>query len=101
MISNKLKTIEKVVNFFQKNYSFHFNNLDKKIDNIIKSTDFDLLKKNEIEFGFPETVGKNFFRKGTSNQWKHILTKDQVLSIEKKFYPLMKKIGYKIVYYNK
>ena len=101
MISNKLKTIEKIVNFFQENYSFEFNNLDKKIDNIIKSTDFDLLKKNEVEFGFPEAVGKKFFRKGTSNQWENILTKDQVLSIEKKFYPLMKKIGYKIVYYKK
>ena len=87
--------------FFQENYSFEFNNLDKKIDNIIKSTDFDLLKKHEVEFGFPEAVGKKFFRKGTSNQWENILTKDQVLSIEKKFYPLMKKIGYKIVYYNK
>ena len=101
MISNKLKTIEKLVNFFQKNYSFQFDNLDKKIDNIIKSTDFNLLKKNEVEFGFPEAVGKKFFRKGALKQWEHILTKDQVLSIEKKFYPLMKKIGYKIVYYKK
>ena len=68
----------------------------KKLDELNEDCDF-----ATVEFGFPEAVGKKFFRKGTSNQWEYILTKDQVLSIEKKFYQLMKKIGYKIVYYKK
>ncbi len=101
MVSNKLKVIEKIVYFFQNNYSFQFNNLDIKTKNIIKSTDFELLKQNEAKFGFSEAVGKNFFNKGTSNQWKGILSKDQLFEIEKKFYPLMKKLGYKRVCYNK
>ena len=101
MVANKLEVIEKIVNFFQNNYGFKFNNLDIKIKNIIKSTDFELLKQKEAKFGFSEAVGKNFFRKGTLNQWEDVLSKNQLFDIEKKFYPLMKKIGYKIAYYKK
>jgi len=101
MISNKMKIIKELIDFFHKNFNFEFNNLDKKIDNIIQSTDFDLLKKNEARFGFSEAVGKKFFRKGASNQWENILSKKQVYNIEKNFYPLMRKLGYKSIHYEK
>ena len=101
MISSKMKTIKKLISFFEKNYNFQFNNIDKKIENIIQSTNFNLQKKNEDKFGFPEAVGKTFFRKGTTKQWENILSKEQVLIIEKKFHPLMKKFGYKSIYYEK
>ena len=100
MVSNKFEAINKVVNFFKNYYNFQFNNLPKKIENIVKSTDFELLKINEAKSGFSESVNKNFFRKGTSNQWEYYLSKDQIFDIEKKFFPLMKKLGYKRIYYN-
>ena len=99
MVARKKDTIKELINFFHKKYNFNFKNLDQKIDNIIQSTDFNLLKKNEAEFGFSEAVGKEFFRKGASNQWENILSKEQIYNIEKSFYPLMKKLDYKRLYY--
>jgi len=51
----------------------------KKLNNCIKSTSFNLLKKNEIKYGFPENVGDdqnkkiNFFHLGPNNNWKSLL----------------------------
>ncbi len=100
LISEKLKTIKKIINFFEENYGFKFHNLNKKTENIITSTHFDALKNNEEKFGFIESVNKNFFRKGLSNQWESILSKSEILKIEKNFNSLMKKFGYKTVYFN-
>ena len=68
MVLNKLATIKALINFFNKYYNFKFENLDVKIDNIIQSTDFKLLKENENNYGFDESVNDNFFWKGTINQ---------------------------------
>ena len=100
MVSNKFSVINNLIKFFETNFHFKFSNLDLKIKNIINSTNFALLKKNEEIYGFSEAVNENFFNKGSISQWKNKLTKDQVLKIEKKFYPLMKKLGYKTDYYN-
>ena len=101
LISEKLKTIKSIINFFEENYGFKFHNLNEKTENILSSTNFQALQNNEKKFGFSEGVNEKFFRKGTSNQWQDILKKDQILKIEKNFYYLMEKIGYKTVYYNK
>ena len=101
MITEKLNTIKKIINFFEENYGFKFHNLNEKTKNILSSTNFNALQNNEKKFGFSEGVNEKFFRKGTSNQWQDILKKDQILKIEKNFYSLMEKIGYKTVYYNK
>ena len=61
MVLNKLATIKALINFFNKYYNFKFENLDVKIDNIIQSTDFKLLKENENNYGFDESVNDNFF----------------------------------------
>ena len=100
MIKEKQKTVQKLVKFFQNNYNFQFQNLDSKIANIVKSTNFKLLKQNEAKFGFSESENRQFFRKGTSDQWQDILNKDQILKIEQNFSTLMKKFGYKTIYHN-
>ena len=100
MIKEKHKTVHNLIKFFENKYNFQFQNLDSKITNIVKSTNFELLKKNETKFGFSESQNKQFFRKGTSNQWQDILNKDQIFRIEQHFNSLMKKFGYKTIYYN-
>jgi len=100
MIKEKHKTVQNLIKFFENKYNFQFQNLDSKIKNIVKSTNFELLKKNETKFGFSESQNKQFFRKGTSNQWQDILNKDQIFRIEQHFNSLMKKFGYKTTYYN-
>ncbi len=100
MISDKFSVIRNLIKFFEFNYNFNFSNLDAKINNILETTDFELLKKNEKKYGFSEAVNKSFFNKGVTNQWKNKLTKEQITLVEKKFHPLMKKLGYKTIYYN-
>ncbi len=100
MISDKFSIINNLIKFFENNYNFKFSNIDIKIKNIIESTDFQLLKKNEQKYGFSEAVNNKFFNIGTKNQWENKLTKDQILKVEKRFYKLMKKLGYKTNYYN-
>ena len=68
---------------------------EKKIENIIKTTSFDLLKNKENKDGFRE-ASKNspFFREGKSMQWKKILSQDQVNKIETNLGKYMKKFNY-------
>ncbi len=100
LVSEKLKTIKKIINFFEENYGFKFNNLNEKTENILSSTNFKAFQSKEKSFGFVEGINKNFFRKGESNQWKNILEKSDILKIENSFHSLMKKLGYKTLYYN-
>ncbi len=95
LVYNKKKVIENLIVFFEKNYNFKFNNKDIKIKNIIKTTDFDKLKKEEQEKGFIEApIGKTFFSVGEKEQWKKKLNKSEINQIEKKFSFIMKKFGY-------
>ena len=65
LVYEKEKTINKIISFFEKNYNFNFLNKDKKIKNILQSTSFKKLKKEEQEKGFAEATGyNNFFFSG-------------------------------------
>lgn len=97
LISDKEKTILKLVDFFSKNYEFKFKNLDNKINNILKTTKFEKLKKEEEQFGFKEAPkGNVFFSVGQKNQWYNKLSKKQLLKIEKNFRKTMEMFNYKI-----
>ena len=61
LVYNKRNTIKKIIDFFIKNYNFKFSNLDKKIENMIRYSDFNHLKKTEQKIGFDEAVNDNFF----------------------------------------
>ena len=99
MVYNKHKVINKLLEFFSETYNFRFSNLENKISNIIKYTNFDHLKKKEEEIGFKEAVNDSFFNIGKRNQWVNELSKEEIYEIEKNFYYVLKKFNYDIKYY--
>ena len=73
----------------------------KKLKRSIETTSFDLLKKKEEKEGFDEAIyssedGKNksFFNLGKNNDYKKLLKKKTVQSIEDIFKKEMKELGY-------
>ena len=65
------------------------------IDKIVENTNFNNLKKLEDKNGFDEaTIHSNFFRSGTSNQWKDVLTNTQINLIEKNLKSMMRYFNY-------
>ena len=70
-------------------------NNKKNIDKIIKNTNFKILQSQEISNGFNEaSKHSKFFRSGTLNQWKGILSNTQVQIIDNNLQPLMKYFNY-------
>ena len=68
---------------------------DKKILNTIEKCNFDNLKLEEEKKGFIEKMGReSFFRKGQTDEWKNVLSKDLISKIEKEFGTEMKELGY-------
>jgi len=80
------KEINKIIDFFKKNFSISIDNKKEKIINIIKSTKFNNLKNIEKKEGFFEkSEYSNFFRNGKMNQWKKKLNSNQKKIIIKYF----------------
>ena len=96
LVYKKEETINIIAKFFTDRFGFKFNNLDNKIVNILKTTNFQKMKEAELKDGFVEAqqVGP-FFRSGTKNQWKNKLNKIQIQKIEDKFKKIMDKFNYK------
>ena len=95
LVYDKKVVIKKIISFFEKNYKFRFKNIDEKIKNILKSTEFTKLKKEELSAGFIEATENNrFFAVGKKNQWKSKLNNTQVEKIEDKLGEVMKKFKY-------
>ena len=91
--------LNKIIIFLKKYLDFKIN--DEKIENIIRSTNFDNLKKAEQEGDFVENVFKkssnqkiNFFHKGPENNWKFNLENEIVNEINLKFKNEMIELGY-------
>ena len=73
----------------------------KKIDNILKTTTFENLKKLEDEGLFNETNFdpktnklKSFFNMGPNQNWTKFINGDIKNEIERNFYKEMKELGY-------
>ena len=95
LLNNPVSILNKIIIFFKNNTKIETTNLNKKIDNIIKTTNFQFLKNQEQKYGFKEaTTNSDFFRKGINNQWSEILTKKQIEKIENNFKLLMTKLNY-------
>ena len=91
---NKVVVI-KIMKFLNKIHRLNINLSDKDIDTIIENTSFSNLKKLEDKNGFNEaTKYSRFFRTGTTNQWKEILSNTQVQLIENNLQMLMKHFNY-------
>ncbi|MFW5886211.1 MAG: sulfotransferase domain-containing protein [Bacteroidota bacterium] len=84
------KSFKEIIHFldipFEKN-SFELTLVNCKFKN---------LHEKEKKEGFKEKIShtKQFFNRGTSGNWKNILTKDQVEKIKKDHHEIMKRFGY-------
>ena len=68
---------------------------DKKINNIIKTTSFEILKKKEENEGFEEAHSHTkFFNLGPKNIWKNVLNEKLIYRIEKNFKKEMRELNY-------
>ena len=82
------------LSFFLKKFG-KFESSDKKINNIIKTTSFEILKKKEENEGFEEAHSHTkFFNLGPKNIWKNILNEKLTYRIEKNFKKEMKELNY-------
>ena len=96
-----LKNIEKIAREISYENSQGLLIDDKKLDNVIKSTQFNNMQKLEKEVGFKESVldkktnkKKPFFNLGPSNNWKNTLDLNLTNKIEKTFSKEMEELGY-------
>ena len=92
---NPKEIILNIKKFLNKIHSLNINLRDQDIDKIVENTNFNNLKKLEDKNGFDEaTIHSNFFRSGTSNQWKDVLTNTQINLIEKNLKSMMRYFNY-------
>ncbi len=99
IINNREKFLIELINFLQNKLKINLIVNEEKISNILKTTSFDQLQKNESKTGyyaFNHIKDKEwqFFRKGIAGQWKQDLSSEQVSKINNLFNSSMKKFGY-------
>ena len=95
LINDPKKNILKIKKFLSSELKIQIDIDDQKVKNILNTTSFDNMKKNEEKYGFSEaTKNSDFFRKGQSMQWKKSLSKAQINKIEKEFMPTMQELNY-------
>ena len=94
LLINTKSEINKLSTFLKKFTKFNVS--DQKIQNILKTTSFEKLKKMEEKEGFEEASNSTikFFNLGPSNDWKNVLSKNLIDSVEKNFNKEMKELGY-------
>ncbi len=92
---NPKEIILNIKEFLNKIHSLNINLGDQDIDKIVDNTNFNNLKKLEDKNGFDEASNySKFFRSGTFNQWKDVLTNTQIKLIEKNLKSLMRYFNY-------
>ena len=93
------KTFSKVLNFICKITKTKLD-LDKnKLKNVLNTTSFESMQKLEKQNGFNEASNFNgkkvtFFKYGAKNNWKKLLTLENIKKIEDIFREEMKELGY-------
>ena len=92
---NPKEIILNIRQFLNKIHRLNINLSDQDIDIILENTNFNNLRELEDKNGFDEaTKHSKFFRSGTTNQWKDILSNRQIKLIEKNLQSLMKYFNY-------
>ena len=98
---NRDETFLKILNFVNELLNKKDEIDEKKLRNSIKSTNFDVLKKEEEKHGFSESVyslkdnkKRIFFNLGNKNNYKNLLKQKTIKEIEKEFNKEMNEIGY-------
>ena len=96
LIYKKEEVLFKIISFFYENYKIKIPNVNKKMKNIVETTKFNYMKKEEEVRGFKEAVNGPFFAVGKSNQWETKLNQNQIIFLESKFKDILKKYNYKL-----
>jgi hypothetical protein len=101
LINKKKNTIIKILEFIANLSKIKLKLNEKKLEDSLKTTDFNYLQKLEKEKGFSEsmineTTGKkiNFFNLGPKNDWKELLNEEIKKKIEINFEKEMIELGY-------
>ena len=98
LIKNKKSELSRIIKFVNNYIKIPIS--ETKINNCINSTAFESMKKNEEKGLFEEnSFDKNgkkikFFNYGKEGNWKSVLSKELVSSIEKKFQKEMSELKY-------
>jgi hypothetical protein len=98
LLRNVDKELERIIIFLKKYTVLEAS--EKKRQNIIKTTNFNSLKKMEKDGFFKENVFNNlnkkinFFHQGPENRWENILDNKIKEEIKEKFKNEMKELGY-------
>ena len=99
LIIDPLNEINKIIKFLENLIDFSYN--QEKINKIINSTSFEIMKKKETEEGFHESVMDNtnenkvnFFNLGKENKWEKYLNSEDQEFIKDKLGLEMKELGY-------
>ncbi len=99
LIKNPLNEINKITKYLANLVDFSCS--EEKINNIINSTSFEVMKKKEAEEGFDESVMDttnenkvNFFNLGKENKWEKYLNSEDQEFIKDKLGLEMKELGY-------
>lgn len=95
LITKKEFILEKILSFFEKNFNIKIMNSKEKIKNILETSNFDRLKKEELNSNFKESNNSNFFNKGKIGNWKYNLDNTFSEKIENEFSKEMKIFDYK------
>tara|TARA_B100000780_G_C21040709_1_gene417584 strand:- start:107 stop:949 length:843 start_codon:yes stop_codon:yes gene_type:complete len=101
LLDKKKETIIKILKFIARLSKIELKLNEKKLENTLKTTDFNYLRKLENEQGFHESVthSKNktkikFFKLGPKNEWQNLLKDSIKKKIEDSFKQEMMELGY-------
>ena len=101
LISNKKETFLNILEFIHKLQKVRFVVDNTKLENVITSTNFEIMQNLEKEKGFIESkidkkTGKKipFFNLGENNKWENSLNSEIVKKIENTFEKEMLELGY-------
>ena len=94
MVRRPKETFLDILSFFQTKINFEIEM--KKFSNAVDAVQFKKLKKleNEISFDEKSNNAKNFFRKGTVDEWKSVLPRSIANNIKKSFEKEMRDLNY-------
>ena len=99
LLNNTKKTFIDLLDFLKKFTSVNVD--EKKLNTVIRTTDFNTLKLKEEQFGFEESIMSKksnkkikFFNLGKDNNWKKLLDSETKKKITKSFRLEMKELNY-------
>ena len=93
LIKDSYSCFYKIINFLSKILNFKLD--EEQIKFSVENSKFEKLQNNENKFGYiKNNSNTNFFHSGKIQQWKNILNKSQIKTIENKFKEEMKLLGY-------